>query len=130
MSYNFTMSNNFQKMLDTLSSIKLREGMSATVSVIVQQSTDVLMVPYSAITTENGQSYVQVVNDDGTMEKRAIQTGVTNYSFTEVTSGLSEGEAVSLAQTASTSSSSSSSSQRQQNNFIIPGGGFSGGARP
>jgi multidrug efflux pump subunit AcrA (membrane-fusion protein) len=127
---NVTVNNNFQSMIAAaVSSVELRQGMSATVSVIVQQSVNVLMVPYSAITTENGKSYVQVITDTGATEKREIQTGVTNYSYTEVTSGLSEGEKISLAQTASSSSSSQSNSTfRQGQSFIIPGG--NGGSFP
>ncbi len=71
---------------------QLREGLTVTVSVIVQQKTDVLLVPNAAITREGFQSYVQVVLPDGTTEKRAIQTGISDYQFTEVTEGLSEGE--------------------------------------
>jgi len=42
------------------------------VSLIVQQKTDVLLVPNAAITREGAQSYVQVVLPDGTTEKRAL----------------------------------------------------------
>ena len=45
-----------------------------------------------------GQSYVQVVSSTGTIEKRAIKTGITDYQYTEVTEGLSEGEKVTITQ--------------------------------
>jgi multidrug efflux pump subunit AcrA (membrane-fusion protein) len=76
----------------TIEDFQLREGLTVTVSVIVQQKTDVLLVPNAAITREGAQSYVQVVLPDGTTEKRAIQTGISDYQFTEVTEGLSEDE--------------------------------------
>jgi len=73
---------------------QLREGLTVTVSIIVAEATDVLLVPNSAITTQSGQTFVQVVAADGTQEQRAIQTGISDYQFTEVTGGLSEGEQI------------------------------------
>ena len=64
----------------------------------MQQATNVLLVPNGAITTEGGQSYVQVVSSTGAIEKRAITTGITDYVNTEVTEGLSEGEQVVVSQ--------------------------------
>ena len=63
-------------------------------TIVLDEKTDVLLVPNAAITTERGQSYVQVVSPDGTTEKRAIQTGITDYRFTEVIEGLTEGEQI------------------------------------
>jgi hypothetical protein len=45
------------------------------------------------------QNYVQIVSANSTeeelvTEQRAIEVGITDYSFTEVTSGLSEGEEI------------------------------------
>jgi len=73
---------------------QLREGLTVTVSIIIEEKTGVLLVPNAAITTERGQSYVQVVSPDGTTEKRAIKTGITDYQFTEVIEGLAEGEQI------------------------------------
>ncbi len=56
----------------TSEDFQLREGLTVTVSLIVQQKTDVLLVPNAAITREGAQSYVQVVLPDGTTEKRAL----------------------------------------------------------
>ena len=78
----------------TPENFQLREGLTVTVSIIIEARTDVLLVPNAAITTERGQSYVQVVSPDGTTEKRAIQTGITDYRFTEVIEGLTEGEQI------------------------------------
>lgn len=85
---------------------QLRQGLTVTVSLIVQQVTDVLLIPYAAITTEGGQSYVQVVSSTGAIEKRAIKTGITDYVNTEVTEGLSEGEQVVVPQGTTTSTTS------------------------
>jgi len=72
----------------------LREGLSVVVSLPEEGRDDVLLVPNSAITTQGGQTYVQVVLPDGTAEERIIGTGISSWQYTEVTSGLSEGEQV------------------------------------
>ena len=110
------------------SNVEIREGMTATVSLIVEQATNVLLVPYTAISTENGQSYVQVVTAAGTLEKRAIKTGITDYTNTEVTSGLTEGEKINLAKTTTTSTKTSTATATQSNSIMIPG--VSGGGSP
>jgi HlyD family secretion protein len=101
----------------------LKEGMTAAADIVVLNKSDVLLVPSSAITQSGRNSVVQVVNSDGTTEQRTIQTGETNGTQTEVTSGLSEGEKI-LVQTSTSSSTSSSSSSSRERFFIGPGGGF------
>jgi RND family efflux transporter MFP subunit len=82
---------------------QLREGLTVTVSIIIEEAADVLLVPNGAITTQGWQSYVQVMSADGTTEERVITTGISNWQYTEVTEGLSEGEQVVVTQgTAST----------------------------
>jgi RND family efflux transporter MFP subunit len=73
---------------------QLREGLSVIVNLPEEERDDVLLVPNSAITTQGGQTYVQVVSPNGTAEERIIQTGISNWQYTEVTQGLSEGEQV------------------------------------
>ena len=77
---------------------QLREGLTVTVTILVDERTDVLLVPNAAITIQAGKSYVQVVSPDGTTEEREIQTGISDWQFTEVTEGLSEGEQVIVPQ--------------------------------
>ena len=86
---------------------QLREGLTVTVSILVDERTDVLLVPNSAITRREGQTYVQVVPADGAPEERAIQTGISDWQYTEVTSGLSEGEQVVVMTTAAPNSTNS-----------------------
>jgi HlyD family secretion protein len=101
-----------QQPTTTSEDVQLREGMTVTVSIIVEQRSDVLLVPNGAITVQGGQSYVQVVLADGTVEERAITTGISNWQYTEVTDGLSEGELVVISQ--NTSSSAATSQPGQQ----------------
>jgi hypothetical protein len=84
---------------------QLRDGLTVTVSIIVAESQDVLLVPNAAITAEGMQSYVEVILPSGETEKRAIQTGINDYQFTEVTGGLSEGEEILVPEGTLTTSS-------------------------
>jgi len=77
---------------------QLREGLTVTVSILVDERTDVLLVPNGAVTQKGAQSYVQIVTVSGKTEQRAIQTGISDWQYTEVTSGLSEGEQVLVPQ--------------------------------
>jgi len=101
---------------------QLREGLTVTVSIIVDQRTNVLLVPNSAITTRGRQAYVQVPLPDGTTEERAITTGISDWQYTEVTDGLSEGEQVVVTQ-GTTSTSTTPQQQRPGGGMFIPGVG-------
>ncbi len=73
---------------------QLREGLTVTVTIIIEERTDTLMVPNAAVSTEGLQSYVEVVTASGETEKRAVLTGISDWQFTEITDGLEEGEEV------------------------------------
>lgn len=110
----------------TSQSFQLRQGLTITVSLITAQRSNVLLVPNTAIKTQGGQAYVQVITSSGTPENRNIQTGISNYQYTEVTDGLSEGEKVVITKTTSTTTTTSTGQQRQQGGqggIIVPGMG-------
>ena len=65
-------------------------GTSADVEVILDQRTDVLRVPSSAV-AENGRVLVLV---DGILVEGQIEAGLNNWQFTEVVSGLAEGDTI------------------------------------
>ncbi|HET7467017.1 MAG TPA: biotin/lipoyl-binding protein [Candidatus Dormibacteraeota bacterium] len=71
----------------------LKEGMTSNATVTVSNAANVLTVPNLAITRLGGQAYVNVYAN-GTEVQTAIQTGVVGDTYTEVTSGLSEGQQV------------------------------------
>jgi HlyD family secretion protein len=102
---------------------QLREGLTVTVTIVVEEKTDVLLVPNSAITGQGGQTYVQVVSADGNLTEREIQTGISDYQFTEVTSGLDEGEQIAVPQGAATTSTTEQGGPRGGIMFGPPPGG-------
>jgi len=106
--------------------VQLREGLTVTVSIIVDQRTNVLLVSNGAITSQGRQTYVQVLSPDGTIEQRVITTGISDWQYTEVTDGLSEGEQVVVPQGTASTSTTSQQGQRP-NEVFIPGMGRFGG---
>lgn len=115
--------------------------MSVSAIIIIDIKQDVLLVPNSAIKTQNSTNYVEIfenatssnglyasvansarITSKTPPEQLPIEVGLSNDSMTEVTSGLKEGDQVVsqtiAADTAQTQSQSSSSVR-------IPGiGGF------
>ncbi|MFC2035160.1 efflux RND transporter periplasmic adaptor subunit [Chloroflexota bacterium] len=87
----------------TQKAIQLREGLTVTVSIIVQESNDVILVPNQAIMGKGKEIYVQVL-EDGVVEERSITIGISNWQHTEVIGGLSEGEKVIIPETTGTTS--------------------------
>lgn len=105
-----------------LEDIQLREGMTVTVSLIIAERTDVLLVPVEAILTTGGQTYVQVMLDDGTIEDRTVTVGVSSWQYSEITDGLSEGEQVVLPEGSTTTTTTEDE--------MFPGGMMNGGGMP
>ncbi|HID81598.1 MAG TPA: efflux RND transporter periplasmic adaptor subunit [Chromatiales bacterium] len=67
-------------------------GYSADVDIIIKTHSNVLRIPSEAMLDEE---HVLVFNPDNqTLEERSITKGIANWNYTEVISGLAEGEAL------------------------------------
>jgi HlyD family secretion protein len=74
----------------------LRPGMSADLTIKTASRQNVLLVSTDAIQTKDGKTFVQV-SKNGKSEEREIQIGLQgSQGFTEVISGLTDGEKVVL----------------------------------
>jgi HlyD family secretion protein len=71
----------------------LKDGMLVQVSLVTATHDGVIVVPSSAIVQRSGQQTVYVVAD-GKATPQAVQTGLTDGSRTEVTSGLKAGQVI------------------------------------
>jgi len=76
---------------------QLREGLTVTVSILVHERNDVLLVPNGVLIHRGSETLVQVLEGD-VVEERVIKTGLSDWQYTEVTEGLSEGEEVVVPQ--------------------------------
>ena len=72
----------------------LLPGYSADIEVILNSKEQTIRVPTEAI-LENNQ--LMILNDDDVLEERHIQPGLSNWSYTEVLTGLNMGEQVVLS---------------------------------
>ncbi|HUV45029.1 MAG TPA: biotin/lipoyl-binding protein [Dehalococcoidales bacterium] len=105
----------------SLEDIHLREGLSATVSIIIQQRNNVLLVFNQAIQLQDGATYVEVIQD-GEIYPRPVVTGLSDWQYTEIVKGLNEGEQVVIWQT--TGTSATTEIQQQKGAFqMLPGAG-------
>ncbi|HEY9147237.1 MAG TPA: efflux RND transporter periplasmic adaptor subunit [Thiobacillus sp.] len=69
-------------------------GYSADVEAIIERRDNVLRVPTQAIQQDGS---VLVLGKDDTLETRRLKTGLANWAFTEITSGLNAGDRVLLS---------------------------------
>ena len=76
---------------------ELKDGMSATAEIIIEQHDDVLLIPNRAIQGSWENPFVEVVTDEQ-IEKRQISIGLSDGIYAEVLSGLEEGEKMILPQ--------------------------------
>ena len=75
--------------------IVLRDGLTATATIVVEDRKNVLLIPVNAI-IDAPMGKIAIVLDESTGEgaPRPITTGAQDYQFAEVLSGLEEGEKV------------------------------------
>ncbi|WP_455365094.1 efflux RND transporter periplasmic adaptor subunit, partial [Kaarinaea lacus] len=64
---------------------QLMPGYSADVEVISEKKTDKLRIPTEALLHDD---YVYAFQDDSTITKTKVKTGLSNWKFTEIVSGL------------------------------------------
>ena len=73
---------------------RLKIGMSAIADIILEERSNVLLVPNRAITQDSqGKPVVKVMVDEE-IEERPVVTGISDGFDTEIVSGLSEGDVV------------------------------------
>ncbi len=73
---------------------KLRIGMMTQNTIHVTSAENVLIVPSITITSRQDKHYVRVLSDDNTVERREVEVGISDGVYTEIRSGLAEGERV------------------------------------
>ncbi|MBI2885596.1 MAG: efflux RND transporter periplasmic adaptor subunit [Chloroflexi bacterium] len=71
----------------------MRAGMSANVSVVIEQRERVVLVPREALVQQGAKTYVFVVQDDQA-DRREVELGLSNDRFAQIRSGLDEGAQV------------------------------------
>jgi macrolide-specific efflux system membrane fusion protein len=112
------------QLTDTSNSIK--PGISATVSIVVNQVVHVLTVPTSAVhTTAAGSTVLVLVN--GKPQSVSVQTGASDPTRTEIVSGLQLNQVVVIAIVTSSVPSSGAGTSVLGGGGRGAGGGFTRG---
>jgi macrolide-specific efflux system membrane fusion protein len=102
----------------------LLPGMSAQLVIAVQTKENVLAVRSTAIQGRRGAYTVQVIQN-GKPVSRAVQVGLTTSTYTEIVSGLAEGDEVVVGVV--TSGGGQASPSTRGGGGGLGGGGFGGG---
>lgn len=74
----------------------VKAGLFAHTAVDILQRPQTIFVPQSAVLTRNGEQYVFILREDGTVERRVVKIGLLNDVSEEILEGLTEGEKVVL----------------------------------
>lgn len=82
---------------------KIKEKMSATCTVIVEEAENVVALPIEAIQkNEENEEFVDVVQSDGNTKQVIIKTGISDDYYVEITSGLKVGDRVQIVKSSTT----------------------------
>ena len=117
---------------------RVKPGMSASAEIITDMAQNVLVVPNSAVKSQGETRYVEMFdqpipqnkNGQGVFspvppKQQVVETGLSNDTFTEIISGLNEGDQVAV-RTTSGSSGNQSAAQAPTSLFGNPARGGGG----
>ena len=93
---------------------RIKPQMSVSAEIVTNSKQDIITVPSSAIKTQNGGNYVQIMKNS-IPENRKVELGIANDTNTEIISGLNIGDEV-VIQTMNLNTSKSSSSSSSNSN--------------
>lgn len=74
--------------------LPLRSGMLVSVAISMGEGATTLAVPKSSLVRDGIHTFVFVKKENGYIERRRVETGRSDGLFTEILSGVREGEAV------------------------------------
>jgi len=103
----------------------VKAGMTATAEIITQLKADVLAVPNAAVKTDSSGGYYVLILTDGAPTTQTVETGIANDAYTEITTGLTAGQAV-VTQTTG-GSTTNTTSRGSTGGILGTGSGLQGG---
>ncbi len=74
----------------------VRPGVSANVRIVTRRAANAVAVPVSAVYIDGPDRLVYLKNNDGSLARHTVKTGLNDSGFVEIREGLSEGDKVSL----------------------------------
>ncbi len=110
----------------------VKGGMTVTADIITSVTSDALVVPSTAVKSDSsGGNYVQILTD-GSPVSQTVVVGTSNDSYTQITSGLTEGQKVVTA-TINPSAGSTATTAKSNGSSLLNSGGATfdnGGGSP
>lgn len=107
---------------------RIRPAMSVSTSIITGVKQDIIIVPNSAVKSQNGSSYVQILKDGQTTPQQTpVEIGISNNTETEIINGVNVGDNVVTQTINSGTVSPTTSSSSGGGSLRVPGlggGGF------
>jgi len=85
------------------SALEILPNMTVTANIIIDKKDNVLLVPSSAIQSQNGQSFVQIMVNNKS-QYVLVETGLDSDDQTEIISGINEKDLIVTANSSSTES--------------------------
>ncbi|OSI11251.1 efflux RND transporter periplasmic adaptor subunit [Neisseria zoodegmatis] len=76
----------------------LHIGMTTENTIVINRAQQVLAVPNLAVKIKEGKKVVRVLGDKDQVEERAVKTGLSDGTNTQVTEGVKEGEKVIISE--------------------------------
>jgi multidrug efflux pump subunit AcrA (membrane-fusion protein) len=104
---------------------RIKPLMTLTADITTQDVPNALTVPNAALKTNSGRAYVEILDAQGAVQQVYVQTGASNDTVTQITSGLKAGDQVITG----TSTGTATTSGGGLFSIFRGGGGGGGGAR-
>jgi len=101
---------------------RVKPGMSITANIIVESANNVIVVSSSAVKTMGDKSFVQVMLENGTIERKNIEIGITDDVSIEIKNGINEGDKIVVQSSLSTKKTTTTTNSNNQNQSGPQGG--------
>ncbi len=107
---------------------RVKPSMTVSAEIITDRKENVLLVPNAAVKYQGNSRYVEVAGvASGEPARRTVETGLSNDEFTEIISGLEEGEKVVVGSGTTANANGTSGAAGTQTRGLFFGGGGGGG---
>lgn len=72
----------------------IKIGMSGNCEIILEKVENAIVVPSEAVSTNQGKSYVELIQNNGNTAQTQVEIGISNDAYIQIKSGLSEGDEI------------------------------------
>jgi HlyD family secretion protein len=76
--------------------LNLKSGLGVNFDILTNKKENVIAVPIESVLSENGKNYVDLIDENGKTQRVEVQTGISSSIYTEIISGLTEGQKILL----------------------------------